>query len=1049
MFKLIYNIFNILYIIYILMSIDIDITNVTKTIDNSINKLNEIVDINHKCFEKLKTISILKEKINLLESDQNPDIIIIKKQLNEKEQELLNKLQEIQEIQSTELTIEEILLEITTINNLLNNNIITNFLIQIKNILKDELPDYNLIIEEIIKLKKDIEDLEKTEEYLFETRIYKYIIKLINNYHYICIKIQNKIFKDSIIKIYEINKVIEEKHQIDINLKLLSLNNTIQEKQEKHQYILYYKNYTDFITLLNNFLEYDKQDIDYNKLINKLIKEYNEYDDIRKKQLENNIFNENEANILKNNNFKLIPKMIENINKKINKYSTNINNNSKFENIEYYKLKKEYNMIFDNFNYINNFIKNKIDNKDQHIKKQNIIVELKMEKKDLEKDLIEKVIKYNNKIKLEFESEFKLIYTKLNLKKLNTKLYNELFLIKNSPDLEYKITYTNKIINYFNKECNKENSCDYKNFIELLKKLLNIFIQEQKLKLKNILKEISEHNKKLKDFTSFFKFEFESESKEITFISKFYFNFNNKVRKKINKVNDYLNTNFNYDYENNFHQILIIDDLEQLNKNINILSNLENNIEYFIEKRNYDINFLEDKQNIDKNNFFKIETENIENIKNIQKEQKNILKLIRQIILIIKNIKQNCLNIILKNKFDDIKKIEVNENNYIKPVYDNLLKDIETYFIFQPIDKNITIIKQLEKLFNYCDQKSNKINNVYFEICKIVNEMIEKENEYNKDNIEKIKLYENIMKNSDNIIELKNDIKIHNLDIYLGNYKNFINLNKFKINKELQISNLELNIKKLDYKDLNKINLDVIINEYNKIFEEVTNIYKIEDKSLQDAYISLKSFTNFIFEYNLYLQISDFIEMIEKDKENINFDEIINKYNEISKIVKIECNKDRNIIYEEFPDNNDDLKNIYANFKKIYDKLKIYFPTSKEEIIFNKIKDIIDEISIDFIKSQIFKIYFFKKIDHTDEEKLIENNIEYINNILSKKNENKANIKIIIKYILNIYDNINAIYNDYSCNGSSVLASNMCKTLLNISNKLATIIIEYENENKN
>ena len=50
---------------------------------------------------------------------------------------------------------------------------------------------------------------------------------------------------------------------------------------------------------------------------------------------------------------------------------------------------------------------------------------------------------------------------------------------------------------------------------------------------------------------------------------------------------------------------------------------------------------------------------------------------------------------------------------------------------------------------------------------------------------------------------------------------------------------------------------------------------------------------------------------------------------------------------------------------------------------------------------------------------------------------------------MNIYDNINAIYNDYSCNGSSVLASNMCKTLLNISNKLATIIIEYENENKN
>ena len=192
---------------------NIDLT----TINDYIKKFDEIVSENNKCFEKLKNITFLKKEIKLLKYDQKIKVKNITEQLTEKEKEIQNKLQKIQEIQLRgELTIEEIISEITTINNLLNNNIITIFLIEIKTIEKYQIPDYNIIIDKTIQLKEDLGNPEKTEKYLFETRIYKYVLKLINNYHYICTKIQNKNLKDSIVKIYEINKIIEEKEEKNI-----------------------------------------------------------------------------------------------------------------------------------------------------------------------------------------------------------------------------------------------------------------------------------------------------------------------------------------------------------------------------------------------------------------------------------------------------------------------------------------------------------------------------------------------------------------------------------------------------------------------------------------------------------------------------------------------------------------------------------------------------------------------------------------------------------------------------------------------------------------
>lgn len=72
--------------------------------------------------------------------------------------------------------------------------------------------------------------------------------------------------------------------------------------------------------------------------------------------------------------------------------------------------------------------------------------------------------------------------------------------------------------------------------------------------------------------------------KNIDFISIFHLNLNNELRNIINKVNN-CSELFYYDYENNFEQIIIKDDLEQLENNINIISYLEKNIKYFIEKK--------------------------------------------------------------------------------------------------------------------------------------------------------------------------------------------------------------------------------------------------------------------------------------------------------------------------------------------------------------------------------------------------------------------------------------------------------------------------------
>ena len=884
---------------------NIDLT----TINDYIKKFDEIVSENNKCFEKLKNITFLKKEIKLLKYDQKIKVKNITEQLTEKEKEIQNKLQKIQEIQLRgELTIEEIISEITTINNLLNNNIITIFLIEIKTIEKYQIPDYNIIIDKTIQLKEDLGNPEKTEKYLFETRIYKYVLKLINNYHYICTKIQNKNLKDSIVKIYEINKIIEEKEEKNIKELLDNV-----EQETTPQEITHYTKIIIYKTDLE-ITEYFEIYCDYKILITKI-----------KELLKNNdkVFDYNYLKIkYKDSKFREI---LNNINI--------LQKNLKELNNKHFKLNKLYYMIFNYFNYINNIIDSTIKHEKLIVKKQDIIIieELYIEKKELFLELEKARLQYEqDKIK---EIEEIILDIKKELASSNSQIQIEAIdLIKNSNDLEYKITNTNKIINYFNLLEISNNF--FNNTKKSLKKLLDIFIQEQKQKLKDILKEIIENTIILKKIPYIF---YDPNDK----LSLYYLDFYNKLLININDINDKLNNKFYYDFENNFKQIAIdknyidedeidIDILDKLIKSISNLSDLENNLIYY--KLNIDI--IESKTT---------NTEIKYIIKKIKEKQNIILDLMLNIKLIMKNIKENCLNEILKNGLDIIKKIKKNDTDYKK-----LLTEIEKYFIFQPeinIINQLTIIKQLKNLSTYCSipQKLKE----YSFINVTVKKMISLENKYNKENIDLL----NELSSYENIEKYYLNIKINNIQNINNIYLDIINFYNNIIPVEIKTFHFD-----------------------HKLIKNIQQIIKYLDNNDND-----KNFINIIKIYNIILRQVE----IEYYKDRNEFNYLHTNINSLNEFTKI-CND----LIKYFPTSTLIFKNIKLDIERIKLEEVKHFSINNEETTYIK-KELYYEV-IDTIKN-ISEILLYEEENIQNLDKII----EYLNKIKEKLKCEKYNYKLL------------------------------------------------------
>jgi hypothetical protein len=906
------------------------------TIDNYIKKSNEIIDVNKKCFKellkKLKKIQILKAKIESFNDSHNSELIKITEKLSEKEKQLNDEIQKIKEISATdELTIDEIISEITIINNLLNNNFITDFLISIKTIEKNKLPEYNLIIDKTIQLKEYLKDPEKTEEYLFETTIYKYMIKLINNYHHICIKIQNKNLKDSIVQIYEINKIIEKEEEKNIIEQFNNITPFKTEVNKKYFRTVVHKEFDPEIK--QNFEVY----YNYKQLITEI------------KEL-----------------FKNIDKTDQELKKieKINLLISNTKNKRTYPNYDNSILNDQYNMIFDYFNYIKNIIINKIKHKKLEIEKENIIEELKIKKEVLFLELEEAISKNKEDI----------------LEKILQIKNNSLSQIIQSDDLEYKITNTNKIINYFNKEYNKNKSDDNNNCLQLFKKLLKIYIQEQKLKLKDFLKEINEHYQKLKKIL-FVPQKYNDDSTnnqdEYRYLYYLYLEFNNNVIININDINNNFNNIFYYDYENNFKQILIKDYLyledttdktdniigldidnimKKLEENILSISNLEDNIIYYqldIDKILYYQYLINEKSRSNNNKY-------ISEITIIQEKQNIILDLIFKIKLIMKNIKENSLNKILKNNLNIIQNKKTNDTTH-----NELLDKIEKYFIFDPkieqftsIDKNniITIIEQ----FTLIDKLTNLLTYVgekFYSINTIIKYMIKKENEYNKENVE-----------------------------LLNDYNNYNYNNKFLINNNNNNKYKSLLDRYNDIKLKNK--------EYTLLKDEIINLYNFNNLSTK--------YKSFYFNSNLIKNIKQIIKYLNDNDNDKNFINIIKIYNIISKKVKIESYKDRGY-------NLDNMKEIdyFNTFYSINKELKLFFPkyilpltdnvynsiTELQIEIFNSITKYKDVININS------KINNILNLINSISKILLDDNKDKITEHFKQEEEKLNNIKIEISKI--------------------------------------------------
>jgi hypothetical protein len=951
------------------IDIDIDIQKFRTAIDDNITKFNSIVEVNNKCSQKLKKINLLKEKIE--NSDINPNLKI---KLHKKEKEILNISLKITEIQTTEkLTIKEIMSEIITINNILNNNIITNFLIKIKQI---KPLDYNLIIEITIKLIKDLKDLDKIDNYLLNTTQYNYINKLINNYLYNCIKIQNKTFEDFIVKINNIDKILKEKHNNNIIKEFEDVNtkidNTIVEK-----YINYNKDYKKFIEFLKKcFSIYNN---DYNQLINSLIIQYNEYDELKK-----TIINPKNSTYIKNN-FTIM-----------NIYKNNISINLKKSDNEYFKLIDEYNMILYYFDYIENFIKIKINyNEYINIEEQNIT----KEDKEYQQIIFEEIILQNkNEI-------IKKLIDEINNCNLKDEIKKELLKNIELDKLDDYIIF--KCINYFNiksKEQNqeqnqeqKQESIKNKNILQLLDKLLKIFVQEQKLELKDILDNISKKNQELNEYISIF------EHKEKNLISIFNLKINNDVRNNIYILKKYLFQEFKYDYKNNFKQILINYDLEKLQNNIDKISVLHNNIQYFIDKLNYHIDLLKEKDS------------DLKYFIQIKDKQKEILNDIFNIKLIIQNIKEKSLNKILKENFDKIQNflnslINSSEKEKEKDKIINKFKEIENYFIFKP-EINITINDNLKKIFDFL--------NPYISLKNIVNEMIILEEKHNKENIEKLIKYKEVKLYKDSINDLLQLInKFKNDEVLETVYNNLEKIN-YHLNNNESDKNFNLIMKHVDelmnidfdfnYNNLFKLdtNFDVIYtilkifikkkNLFDNIKEKINVLNKELDKfyNINGEYFTNSSYNkkieiNIQVKENIRINIEHINNILLKNENPVNINILINLIKNINKIIidenfwigDYEQNQIKIEIGNKFLKLLDDidkkLSELLSNIEKI-EKIENIEPIFKYKNNDNFKKIIEDiEILIQDIKNNTIMSNIFKIKETLNKSELIEDDNDYI-----------------------------------------------------------------------
>jgi len=368
----------------------------------------------------------------------------------------------------------------------------------------------------------------------------------------------------------------------------------------------------------------------------------------------------------------------------------------------------------------------------------------------------------------------------------------------------------------------------------------------------------------------------------------------------------------------------------------------------------------------------------MENSKNNDnEEEKKILKIksmsYHELFELLKN-KNEVNSLYIWEKLNDM--IDSNENkNTIKQIYNTINNKSDTSLY--------------EKYFNYNE------NNPYYNafILKNVYSILssKKKPPLEKLNIDNYTIHDKYT----NLIEILG--KNYFLYYLISIYKIYINDNNIVKDEEFyknRINNLFdiffYTIKELArneylqniYDKNNKINLDLFINSYENIINEICNLV-INDKNVKKYFINIfianeKKFKFILFEGIILNRFSKVSEIISKfliklyenfnNKNNNNDDYLLNFYNFMMENCFTKIVRNVKIILQKIPDNIDEMKNYQnniINFFNIFENYLNYIYILKEKILENineyfdkTIIPILGEIEIKEFDLNFYEIFY-------------------------------------------------------------------------------------------
>ena len=708
----------------------------------------------------------------------------------------------------------------------------------------------------------------------------------------------------------------------------------------------------------------------------------------------------NSCNINHNNIDKLFSSIVE----KKNNYLNYLNSDSKINEINLEEIKSEV---------INDILKDETKNAN---KENNL------------KNKLNKLLEEYNQIKSELEE-----YKSKNLECR----YRELLIDYQKIETQNNaLIEQNELLKNRNEEVSKE-SCNYKN-------KYNLILKEQK-KTKNLLEDISiKYNSNIS-----FSDKFEKQKIQLENLITENKDLKDKIKEIQKKKYEEKISNLEKDLKNiisenkNLKEIVCKKDDKEKNANdIKSLKDEISNLNQQILKENESNLELKNKYNMLNNDYIllKEQNNNIENIKN-KLEKENLSNIGKIKILEYSN--ENYIK-----EINEIKsKNEENKKNYDEQIeiYKNKNSiNGETFNEeINKMKKEIDILNlEISNLKLKLGQKNNENNNLISQNEEINTKM----NKMEKDAIKSKEVYDNIIKEKDEIILLhKSQINKINEDLINSMNKNQNDMkskNDFiktlikeknillSQTKEILFENEKLshyyqenlnklrNIKFLNNEllDCNKNLIDSRILEPNNIYDFISKCSEVIIKLTNENYILKNNINDLDLKINLNnAQINDY------EKEIYSLKLIINNY----------CSEfdNKNKIFNQMKTKNNDTEQLFkkeSNDKKIILDILLrivkLFPNSKiENLLYNIFTD--DNLNKEILKekqnlySQIFKEiqllenYIFELMDKQTKvenikNKSINNNIIINNNINNVESINSKNsIKNIVDkiYLKKIY----------------------------------------------